>query len=276
MRWKQFFTPVKSIPANKAKEYMAGKTQDEFTLLDVRQPKEYERYHIPGSKLIPIGELDKRLNEIDPKKPVMVYCAVGGRSRVAAQMLAGKGFDQVINMTGGIKAWDSQVAVGDEEQGLELLTGNETVEETLIIAYSLEAGLREFYLSMVTAAQNEEVKTLFQKLSDIEVKHQERIFAQYLQMTGERIGVSEFETNVVSTAVEGGLTTEQYMEMYKPNLESAGDIISLAMSIEAQALDLYSRGAAKSKDEKSKSALKQIAEEERSHIEQLGRLMDSL
>ena len=82
MRWKQFFTPVKSIPANKAKEYMAGKPQDEFTLLDVRQPKEYERYHIPGSKLIPIGELDKRLNEIDPQKPVMVYCAVGGRSPV--------------------------------------------------------------------------------------------------------------------------------------------------------------------------------------------------
>jgi len=95
-------------------------------------------------------------------------------------------------------------------------------------------------------------------------------------MTGERIGVKEFETNTVSTAVEGGLTTEQYMEMYKPNLESANDIISLAMSIEAQALDLYSRGAFNSKDEQSKSVLKMIAEEERSHIEQLGRLMDSL
>jgi len=73
MRWKQFFTPVKSMNSKEAKEFMSGKTQDEFTLLDVRQPGEYEKNHIPGSKLIPIGELEKRLDEIDPSKPVLTY-----------------------------------------------------------------------------------------------------------------------------------------------------------------------------------------------------------
>ena len=73
MRWKQFFTPVKSMSSKEAKEFMSGKTQDEFTLLDVRQPGEYEKNHIPGSILIPIGELDKRLDEIDPRKPVLTY-----------------------------------------------------------------------------------------------------------------------------------------------------------------------------------------------------------
>ena len=56
-----------------AKEFMIRKTQDEFTLLDVRQPGEYEKNHIPGARLIPIGELDKRLDEIDPSKPVLTY-----------------------------------------------------------------------------------------------------------------------------------------------------------------------------------------------------------
>ena len=73
MKWRQFFTPAKSIPATEAKKYMAEKSQDEFTLLDVRQPGEYESSHIPGSKLIPIAELDKRLDEIDPSKPTLVY-----------------------------------------------------------------------------------------------------------------------------------------------------------------------------------------------------------
>jgi sulfur-carrier protein adenylyltransferase/sulfurtransferase len=73
MRWKQFFTPVQSMSPEEAKEFMSGKTLDEFTLLDVRQPAEYEKHHIPGSKLIPIGELDKRLDEIDPDKPVLTY-----------------------------------------------------------------------------------------------------------------------------------------------------------------------------------------------------------
>jgi len=73
MRWRQFFTPVKSMNSEQAKEFMDGKNQDEFTLLDVRQPGEYEKNHIPGAKLIPIGELDKRLDEIDPSKPVLTY-----------------------------------------------------------------------------------------------------------------------------------------------------------------------------------------------------------
>ena len=73
MRWKQFFTPVQSMNSDDAKKFMTVKTQDEFTLLDVRQPREYEKNHIPGAKLIPIGELDKRLDEIDPSKPVLTY-----------------------------------------------------------------------------------------------------------------------------------------------------------------------------------------------------------
>lgn len=73
MRWKQFFTPAKSIHATEAKTFMAERAQSEFNLIDVRQPGEYETSHIPGSKLIPIAELDKRLDEIDPSKPTLLY-----------------------------------------------------------------------------------------------------------------------------------------------------------------------------------------------------------
>ena len=62
--------------------------------------------------------------------------------------------------------------------------------------------------------------------------------------------------------------------MYKPDWESAVDVISLAMSIEAQALDLYTRAAERSAAPRSAAALKKIAEEERVHLEQLGKLMD--
>ena len=75
-------------------------------------------------------------------------------------------------------------------------------------------------------------------------------------------------------AVEGGLTTDEYMQMFRPDLESAVDVISLAMSIEAQALDLYTRAAGRSENQRSQGALKKIAEEERVHLKQLGALMD--
>jgi rubrerythrin len=190
-------------------------------------------------------------------------------------MLSGKGFDNVINVAGGIKAWDGHVAVGGEELGIELLTGKESIEETLVAAYSLEAGLRDFYLSMIAKVQPPDVKDLFRKLSDIETLHQDRIFDEYLQVTGKQISREAFEDNLVVNAVEGGLTTDEYVQMYQPDWESAVDIISLAMSIEAQALDLYTRASERSSDPRNRDALQKIAEEERVHLEQLGKLMDS-
>ncbi len=59
-------------------------------------------------------------------------------------MLAGKGFENVMNMAGGIRAWDNPVAMGPEDQGLALFDSTESPENTLLTAYSLEAGLRDF------------------------------------------------------------------------------------------------------------------------------------
>ena len=73
MRWKQFFTPVKSYTADEARQFMGSKTMDEVNLVDVRQPSEYETAHIPGSKLIPLPDLNRRMDELDPKKPTVVY-----------------------------------------------------------------------------------------------------------------------------------------------------------------------------------------------------------
>jgi len=191
-------------------------------------------------------------------------------------MLASKGFDQVINMSGGIKAWDDPVAFGSEEQGLDLLTGDESIEETLIIAYSLEAGLRDFYFTMIDKVAAYEVKSLFRKLSDIEVLHQNRILEEYIRITGKEIDRDTFESGQVEKAVEGGLTTDEYISLFKPDWDTLSDIVDLAMSIEAQALDLYTRSANRSIDERSRGVLKKIAGEERTHLEQLARLMDSL
>jgi len=73
MRWKQFFTPVKSLDADEARRYMDRNPGGSFTLLDVRQPEEYASGHIPGAKLIPLPDLNERLSEIDPAKPTVVY-----------------------------------------------------------------------------------------------------------------------------------------------------------------------------------------------------------
>ena len=73
MRWKQFFTPVESVNSIQAKEMMSTKDAAQMTILDVRQPSEYNEEHLPGAVLIPLPQLTDRLAELDRKKPLMVY-----------------------------------------------------------------------------------------------------------------------------------------------------------------------------------------------------------
>lgn len=73
MKWKQFFTPVKSYDAEEAREFISNTLPSDMTILDVRQPGEYEAEHIPGAKLIPVADLGNRFSELDPEKPTLVY-----------------------------------------------------------------------------------------------------------------------------------------------------------------------------------------------------------
>ena len=84
---KKLFSFVEGIDSEKAKKFLAEHPEGSYTLLDVRQPAEYEEEHLPGAKLIPLGQLGDSVGEIDKEKPVIAYCAIGGRSRVAAQLL---------------------------------------------------------------------------------------------------------------------------------------------------------------------------------------------
>jgi rhodanese-related sulfurtransferase/rubrerythrin len=277
IRWKQFLVPVKSLDTVQTKAFIDSKDQQQVTLLDVRQPAEYEKGHIPGALLIPLPELPDRFTELDPEKTHVVYCAVGGRSRMAAQMLAGRGFDKVINVSGGFNAWGSETAIGNETLGMTLFTGKESPLDTLVVAYSLEQGLRDFYLTTMKKMANTDVRQLFSQLAEIELKHQEKIYQHYIDLSGDnKPSREEFESRVVADAMEGGLSSEEYARRFTPDWNSPVDIISLAMSIEAQALDMYSRAAQRAEHEESRNVLNQIAREERSHLTQLGKLMDNV
>lgn len=73
MKWMQFIRPAQSLDFNETNAYIAGHPSEEITILDVRQPSEYQTSHIPGAKLIPLPQLSDRLSELDPQKPVLVY-----------------------------------------------------------------------------------------------------------------------------------------------------------------------------------------------------------
>jgi rhodanese-related sulfurtransferase len=80
-------------------------------LLDVRQPEEHAHCRLPGSHLIPLGELPYRVGEVEPPAgaAVVVYCHHGVRSLSGAAILQQLGHDKVYSMAGGIDAWSARI-----------------------------------------------------------------------------------------------------------------------------------------------------------------------
>ncbi|MCW5589580.1 MAG: rhodanese-like domain-containing protein [Legionellales bacterium] len=95
-------TMIQEIDVNELKCMMEN--NDKFTLLDVRQPEENVAGNI-GGLLIPLGELESRLDELNKDDKIVVYCKVGGRSMMAARILQQHGFEHVINLQGGYLSW---------------------------------------------------------------------------------------------------------------------------------------------------------------------------
>ncbi len=82
---------------------------ESFVLIDVREPHEYQICKIPYAQLIPLGELPKRVNELDSADEIVAHCKSGVRSAKAVDFLKQAGFKKVRNMRGGILAWSDKV-----------------------------------------------------------------------------------------------------------------------------------------------------------------------
>ena len=80
--------------------------QDSVMLIDVRAASEHQRQHIPGAKHIHFGHLRHHLHELPCETPVALHCASGMRSHIAASYLQTQGFYNVVNLAGGIEAWE--------------------------------------------------------------------------------------------------------------------------------------------------------------------------
>src|SRR2546428_108888 len=82
---------------------------DKLKIVDVREPNEYQINRIPGSELIPLGDVPKRVNELNPDDEIVVHRKTGGRSAKAADFLRSVGFKKVLNLKGGVLDWIDKV-----------------------------------------------------------------------------------------------------------------------------------------------------------------------
>jgi len=106
----EWFAAPEGVPTISVKELKAKMDSgEEFTLIDVREPFEYDIARIPAARLIPLGELETHIEELPRTGTLVLQCHSGGRSEHAARLLREAGFDNALNLEGGIDAWSVQI-----------------------------------------------------------------------------------------------------------------------------------------------------------------------
>jgi rubrerythrin len=176
-------------------------------------------------------------------------------------------------MEGGIDAWNGLVSRAEVDQGVYLIEGNEPPEEVISLAYGLEEGALRFYRTLSGQSNDTKTSGLFEKLSEAEIQHKEKLWEKYRILTGGRVSRKAFESEINPKTMEGGKTADQVLGEYPDWIQDPLEALQLAMSFETDALDLYLRIALKSHNEDAREVFQALASEEKAHLRRMGELL---
>lgn len=273
MKWNAMLSSVTPMTEAEAKAFMDDRPTGSYQLLDVRQPGEYEEFHLPGATLVPLNVLTEGGGDLDPEKPTIVYCRSGGRSQAGAQYLAGQGFEEVYDIGANIASWLGIQVAGAYELNLDLVNPDADFPDVWKIAFAMEDGLQRFYTVLEAQETREEYKQLFQRLASFEDIHKDRLKKAY-DLDASTTGDLEAFIRDNPDLVEAGDLTHVSPLTIVSQMTDLVDIFSLGMAIEAQSLDLYTKFANQATQPESKKLFQELADEEKIHLGYIAKEMD--
>jgi sulfur-carrier protein adenylyltransferase/sulfurtransferase len=189
------------------------------------------------------------------------------RSKAAAGLLSSAGFTNILNMSGGIIAYDGGKAIGSEAFGMDHFLGQE-FSDTFRMSYAMEEGLRQLYIALQECTDDPQTIEMLARFARYEDGHKAKLLASFP-------GTEDEELQDVST-LEGGFDKQQFLDHYRKHLPEKRDLIELGMMLETQALDLYSRLSRETKEMQSRKLFAFLASEEKMHLQVLSRELDAL
>jgi rhodanese-related sulfurtransferase/rubrerythrin len=266
---------VRNISAEELRNLIEKRRESDYVLLDVRQAEEYSQAHIPGAKLIPLPELESRLQEIPGDRALVFYCRSGSRSMAGAEFVADSEIAQndVYSLTGGITAWNGETLPGFPR--LQAFRKANSYEELLLQAMNLEKGAWRFYGHVLDRFSSAPFSDVFGDLSKAEFAHAKVIY-HHLKKAGQKL--EAFETlfeKLEGELVESGERLEdalQRIEALEGNL--CLSLMELSLDVEYSALDLHRTIAEQAADAETRDAFLSIAQAEKRHMRTIAGAID--
>lgn len=258
---------VTDISSDELKHYLNNRKEGDYLLIDVREPKEYAVFHIPGALLIPLKDVELKIVGFDTvNKDLIFYCRSGRRSRIAAEFVDSMGmqFNKIFNLAGGILAWQGKSLAGFPR----FMTINPVggAEQVLKDAIGFEKAAERFYETVAQEFSASVVSDMALHLARFEIGHAKVIYALLKHMNP---AVPSFETMYEAASdsfLEGGLMLNEALDRLKAmEGEPILNFAEIAVEIEWMAYELYKNYAAITNDIDVARVFLQLAEQEKGH-----------
>jgi rhodanese-related sulfurtransferase/rubrerythrin len=269
---KDLIMGIKDLTAEALRRFIQDHHENDYALIDVRQPGEYEQGHIPGARLLPLPELVQSMEALPTDKQLVFYCHSGARSMAAASMAEeeGLGAGDLINLNGGMMAWDGGVA--EDYPQVQLFNWQAAPSEMLLTAMNLEKGALNFYSQVHGRHQDQPWSSVFAELAKAEVGHARTVHHLWRQIETDG---DEFEAvfdglsgDVLEGGMELGAALERLDAMKGPLCLR---LIEMALKIEYAAFDLYHTMVDRIADADAQQAFVTIAQAEKAHMQFLSK-----
>jgi len=272
-------TSVQDISSDELRAYMADHPEQEYVVIDVRQPEEYAAGHVPGAKHLPLPELPSRSAELTELsgKTLFFYCRSGGRSARAAQLAAvGLGLPKIHNLLGGISAWNGNQL--PDFPKLKALNVEGSVDEILRSALDLEKGAHRLYDALLPYFKGTESQPVIEELARAEVGHGRVVYGALAKLAGQPEATFEqlFE-ELPGNLLENGVTFEQSVARATAiGVDGPLALLEMALEIELMAYDLYKNLADRAEAGDAKRTLLDLAQHEKRHAEGLAKRIGAM
>jgi len=258
---------IKEMTVAELKTFIDSHKEGDYLLVDVREPEEYGKEHIPGAKLIPLMDIENGKIQLELAEHTIFYCRSGNRSRRSAQYFARHAGNKTIyNLTGGITAWQGKTLF-DLPQ-IHVFKKAQTLADLLKRAIDLEKGADRFYGVLLNKLRGTSLEKLITSLAEAEEGHARALYAVLSRVSAESLPPFEtFYEQLEGLVLESGEPLVKYTAWLTNGTIDLDTVLEVALDLELKAYDLYRNLAEQAEKETMQKQFLDLADQEKRHVQ---------
>ena len=256
---------------------LSSRKEGAYEIVDVRQPQEYTAGHIPGAKLIPLGEIEERMDEFSTDQDLLFYCRSGARSMAAASLVrdTGVAFQGIYNLVGGYGGYEGTGLAGMPR--VDSIDLSLPLDQIIVRAIDMEKGAWRFYGLFLERFPDAGFTPRLQRLVELEKKHGNALYT-YWKKHVQPAPEQDFEALFASLQgelLEGGESLDVWTQRLEDmRTRTCLDLAEAALVIEYSAYDLYRNLADRAAEASETAFFRLLSEQEKGHVRVVSKVFE--